>query len=645
VNADQWRTEQRNARKSVELLRRSREPAPPEEAPSTPSPLASVIVVCWNSADVLGRCLNQLLAQDYFPYELIVVDDGSQDDTIEIAERAPADGKLTIVRSLRNRGCPHARNLGLRHARGEIIVFIDADGFAAPGWLRHIVAMFRTDEAIGGVASTVFFADNPLVLNGAGGTVNRQGWAADLSMNESYEHAQIAPEALYAMGCGMAIRRSATERVGPFDDRMLNYYDDVDYGVRLWRAGYKVVIAPDAWIDHGFGQSATDQARKQLLCERHRVRVVLKHAPASILPRWAAHEWRAAKDATPARRALKLRAMAWNLFHLPSTLSTRRRLRQVPRAPERLIHRSWGDGFPAGVPPRRTPRPEFAASGLDMADPASETQLIYGWFPVERDINGRSYRWAGVEAAALVRLDAPTRLVRLDYAHVPVDTGGVELKIRRLGSADPLTPVWTTYLSWQYVPRSVENHLLALAPGDYEVAFSTENGWRETPLETRLLGFALTRIAFEETLDIATDGLDMAATAVEDQLLTGWFQHEHQDGRSYRWATGHSAVIVRVAEAIHGLRMSYRLPPGSIGVLRISVRRSDSETVVWSTRISWRDQAWHDAIFQVNLNPSDYIVTFDTERTWSNPGGKDDAFGAEDRALGFILSSLSFKRS
>ena len=245
-------------------------------------PPASIIVVCWNSADVLGRCLDQLFAQDHANYEIVVVNDGSDDNTLEVAERASTRGELTIVRSPRNRGCPHARNLGLRHARGEIVAFIDADGFATPSWLRHVVEAFDADETIGGVASTVFFADNPLVINGAGGIVNRQGWAADLSMNESYERAEIACEALYPMGCGMALRRSALERVGPFDDRMLNYYDDVDYGVRLWRAGCRVAVAPGAWIDHGFagaGGEGGDSDHKRLLCERHRMRVVLKPPP------------------------------------------------------------------------------------------------------------------------------------------------------------------------------------------------------------------------------------------------------------------------------------------------------------------------------------------------------------------------------
>jgi GT2 family glycosyltransferase len=600
-----------------------------------------VIVVCWNAADVIGRCLEQLLAQDYVNYEVIVVDDGSEDDTLEVAEAASSGGEVTIVRSPVNQGCPHARNLGLAHAKGDIIAFIDADGFAAPDWLRELVAAFEADEGIGGVASTVFFEANPLVINGAGGIVNRQGWAADLSMNESYERAEIAAEALYPMGCGMAVRRSAVERVGPFDDRMLNYYDDVDYGVRLWRAGYRVVVAPDAWIDHGFGQAGGDSSRKQLLCERHRMRVVLKHASLRPLMRWGAHEVRELQQAPWSRRFLKLRAMAWNARHLRSALASRRRLRRAERAPDRLVDPSWGDGFPAGVPPILVPRPEGAGSRIEMADPRSEGQLLYGWFPAEQ-VAGHSYRWAAAQAAALIRLEAPAKRLRLDYAHVPVDIGGVDVSIRRLGSSDPLSPVWSTRLLWQYIERLIENRPLALPAGDYEVVFDAGRGWPEPPLETRSLGFALSAMSFEESYDVISGGLDMASSAVEDQLLSGWFEAEESAGRSYRWASAQASVIVRLEEESSSATLSYRFPPGRTGGLSISARELDAAEPVWSTRLEWCEGEWQEETLSLRLAPGDYVLAFEAEASWSNPGQRDPALPPENRSLGFALSSLSF---
>jgi GT2 family glycosyltransferase len=613
-----------------------------EERASDAVALASVIVVCWNSAAVLGRCLSQLLAQDHANYEIIVVDDGSEDDTLEVAEHFSARGDVKIVRSPRNRGCPHARNLGIDRSEGEVVAFVDADGFAAPDWLSRIVDAFDREETIGGVASTVFFAQNPLVINGAGGIVNRQGWAADLSMNESYERAQIASEALYPMGCGMALRRSALERVGRFDDRMLNYYDDVDYGTMLWRAGYRVVVAPDAWIDHGFGQAGAASARRELLCERHRMRVVLKHAPRGQLARWAAEEARSMRRAPARRRALKLRAMAWNCRHLRSALASRWRLRRAPPAPVRLIDPSWGDGFPAGVPPISTPNPERAGAAVDMAEPLSQAQLIYGWFPLER-VEGRSYRWAGVQAAAMMRLEAPVKRLRLDYAHVPVDTGGVDVVVRRPGSPDPLVPVWGTHLSWQYIARSVENHPLELPAGNYEVVFSARRAWSDPPGETRSLGFALASMSFEPRYEIASGGLDMSSTGVEEHLVSGWFEGEQSAGRSYRWATGHAAVVVRLSEDVTGARMTYCLPPAPIGELTISISDMELKQAQWSTRLVWRDADWQEEGFALQLAAGDYVVSFEAEEPWSNPGGRDPAIWAENRSLGFALSSLLFR--
>jgi GT2 family glycosyltransferase len=663
MDGRRWTAEQRRLREALRTRERRQEGGERNgeraaAAASESCVLVTVIVVCWNSADVIGRCLRALLEQEYGSCEIVVVDDGSEDQTRAVAERELA-GRGTVVASPVNRGCPHARNLGLEHAKGEIVAFIDADGFAAPSWLREVVAAFGTDRTIGGVASTVFFADDPLAINGAGGTVNRQGWAADLAMNESYERAELAAEALYAMGCGMALRREAIDRVGKFDDRMLNYYDDVDYGVRLWRSGYRVVVAGDAWIDHGFGQAGGDAQRgpettrrgarveapsKRLLCERHRMRVVLKHAPLGELGSWARHEVDELKRADGERRGVKLRAMGWNVRHLGSTGAARRALRGAPRPPERLIDPSWGDGFPTGVPPRARPRPEAAGSALEMADAESEGQLLYGWFAAER-VAGRSRRWAGVQAGALIHLDAPARRVRFDYAHVPVDGGGVEVSVRRPSAPEPLVPVWSTHLPWRYAERSVESRVVDLEAGDYEVVFSAPRGWTDPPGETRRLGFALTSMAFEESWEIGAGGVEMAAEASEEQLLTGWFEGEQSEGCHYRWAGAHAEAIVRVGEGgANGARMSYRFPPGPTGGLGVSVRTVDARgtEAAWSTRIERRAGEWHEQGLDLRLPAGDYVVRFDAEATWSNPEGDDGNLPPENRALGFALSSLSF---
>lgn len=223
------------------------------------------------------------------------------------------------------------------------------------------------------------------------------------------------------------------------------------------------------------------------------------------------------------------------------------------------------------------------------------------------------------------------------------DIGGVELSIRRGGSSEPLTAVWSTRLPWQYIARSVENHPLALPAGDYEVVFSTREGWTDPPRETRALGFALASMSFEESYEIAAGGLDMAAPAIEEQLVSGWFEAEQSADRSYRWAAAHAEAIVRLAEGARSVCMSWRFPPGPTRGVSISIRPVDSREAEWSTRIAWRAGEWHEQTLALGLAARDYVVTFDAEATWSNPGRREPELPPENRSLGFALSSLSFE--
>jgi GT2 family glycosyltransferase len=628
-----WRDEQRRLRAAIREQRGDAEVGRPDD-----SPLVSVIVVAWNAADVLGRCLDCLFAQDYANREIVVVDDGSDDGTVEVAERASTKAPLTLVRSKRNRGCPAARNLGLRHAGGEIVAFVDADGFAAPDWLTRLVAAFGDDGTIGGVASTVFYDDNPLVVNGAGGTVNRQGWAADLSMNESYEFAELADEALYAMGNGMAIRRTALARVGPFDDAMLNYYDDVDYGMRLWRAGYRVAVARDAWVEHA--AAGGDSARKRLWCERHRMRVVLKHAPRGVLRRWAASELRELRAAPARVRVQKLRAAAWNLRGAGTVLAWRRRHRATPAVPQALIADSWGDAFPAGLPLRLQPAPPTARSGLDMARHDVGGQLLYGWFPAET-FESRRRRWAVRHAAALVHLERAARRLRLDYAHAPVDVGGIDVTIR--DAAAPTRPerLWSGHLDWRYAARSVENRPIALPPGDYEVLFSSPKAWSEPPSETRALSFALSALELHASFELRGAGLEMALPESGEQLVCGWYEPEDDRGRAFRWASRRSQAVVCVDRPATGMQLTYRMPPGETGALQLTVRSLDGVVTEWSGTLARQDD-WAERAIELDLAPGNHLLTFEVARTWSNPTGADASAPPEGRALGFALSSVSF---
>src|SRR5579875_2447546 len=120
-------------------------------------PAVSVVVLNFNGAAIVGRCLQHLLEQTFDDFEIVVVDNGSSDSSLRAMEPYLGRGRLAIVRSARNLGVAAGRNLGMMHARGRIVAFIDNDGYADPRWLEAIVAAFAADPAVGAVGSLVFF--------------------------------------------------------------------------------------------------------------------------------------------------------------------------------------------------------------------------------------------------------------------------------------------------------------------------------------------------------------------------------------------------------------------------------------------------------------------------------------------------------
>src|SRR5829696_2931566 len=111
------------------IRRGSREPRGKRQAGA---PLVSVVVPCYNQARFLGEAIESVLAQSHPLFEVVVVDDGSTDDTSEVAARYPG---VRLVRQ-ENRGLSGARNAGLARSRGEYVVFLDADDRLLPGALE-----------------------------------------------------------------------------------------------------------------------------------------------------------------------------------------------------------------------------------------------------------------------------------------------------------------------------------------------------------------------------------------------------------------------------------------------------------------------------------------------------------------------------
>ena len=199
------------------------------EVNRSPAPAVSVVVPVRNGGMQLSRCLEALSESECTNFEVIVVDDCSTDSTRQIIERFPA--RYLCTPSIL--GPAGARNLGVRHAGGSIIVFVDADVVVPPGALKIIADEFASDPELAALFGS--YDEAPTWRN---------FFSQFKNLMHYYVHQNSSERgATFWAGCG-AIRKGVFEQMGGFDVRQYSRpsIEDIEFGYRLVRAGRKVQL-------------------------------------------------------------------------------------------------------------------------------------------------------------------------------------------------------------------------------------------------------------------------------------------------------------------------------------------------------------------------------------------------------------------
>lgn len=195
----------------------------------------SVVVCCYNGAERIGACLQSLQKLNYRNYEIIVADDGSEDDTADIAE---AFNGVQVLR-LKHRGLSAARNAGAHAATGEWIAYTDDDCVVDEDWL--------------GWAATAFGEADVAAIGGPNLVPQAQGWqeAAVESAVGGPSHVLMSDRrAEHIPGCHFIVRRDVLLEIGGFDRRFVAAGDDVDLCWRLMEAGHEIAFVPQSYVIH-----------------------------------------------------------------------------------------------------------------------------------------------------------------------------------------------------------------------------------------------------------------------------------------------------------------------------------------------------------------------------------------------------------
>ncbi|HSU52064.1 MAG TPA: glycosyltransferase [Segetibacter sp.] len=197
-------------------------------------PFISVVICTYNGARTIEDTLSHLMKLTYPAFEIIVINDGSKDNTAALVRKYPVRLISTI-----NKGLSNARNTGMENANGEIIAYIDDDAYPDDHWLHYLAYSFSTSShgAMGG-PNIAPEEDGPVatcVANAPGGPVHV------LVSDEIAEHVP---------GCNLAVRTAVLKQIGGFDPIYRSAGDDVDVCWRIQEAGYTIGFHPSAVVWH-----------------------------------------------------------------------------------------------------------------------------------------------------------------------------------------------------------------------------------------------------------------------------------------------------------------------------------------------------------------------------------------------------------
>jgi len=297
----------------------------------------SVIIPNWNGTTLLPGCLDSLRTQTHPDYEVILVDNASTDDSVEMTRREYPE--VRVLELDRNLGLTGGVNAGIAIARGEIIALLNNDAEATPAWLTELEAALARHPEAGSVASKMLLYDQPKTINSAGDFYQTDGIPGNRGVWQQ-DDGEFDQEDLVFGGCGGAVayRRTMLEQIGLFDEDLFMYCEDVDLSWRAQLAGWGCVYAPLAVVHHRL--SATGGGvLASYYNGRNCIYVIVKNYPGSLLRKhWLSIIRAQLKIAGDALRAFRgnsararLRGQLAGLCGIPFLLGKRGRTQSLRR--------------------------------------------------------------------------------------------------------------------------------------------------------------------------------------------------------------------------------------------------------------------------------------------------------------------------
>ncbi len=232
-----------------------------DSSPTT-RPRVSVIVLNYNGASSIQKCVGSVFAQSYSPTEIILVDNNSSDGSADVVQRSFPD--LKIIRNSENLGFAEGNNVGIRKSKGDLVLLANNDIVLDREAVSQLVQ--QASPQVGIVGGAIHYANDKSLwaYGGLFDPFTGMHWHALQGMNVETQLLED-PQVDYVPGALMLARRSLLDSVGLLDDYFFLYGDDLDLALKARRLGYSVKVTPNALAHHQVSQSVRKLEQKHEL--------------------------------------------------------------------------------------------------------------------------------------------------------------------------------------------------------------------------------------------------------------------------------------------------------------------------------------------------------------------------------------------
>ena len=244
----------------------------------------SVIISCYNGEKYIKGCINSVLKSDFNHFEIIIINDGSTDNSKKVLQFYQHHPLIKIIHLSKNLGPSKARNQGVSVSCGQYIFFLDIDTQIKIDCLKQIASTLKHNPNIGALQAKILQGKSH-IIDSIGHFISYSGFPYEIGHGEQKKNHNRMIPIFGAKSAALAIRKQVFEETGGFDEDYLIYGEDTDLSWRVWLAGYRMYYLPKAEVDHFQKSSLTNQTKHRIFYEgaKNNTNYLLKNASFKTL--------------------------------------------------------------------------------------------------------------------------------------------------------------------------------------------------------------------------------------------------------------------------------------------------------------------------------------------------------------------------